>query len=734
MRKLLAALLICVAGLGALAFWPEMTVAEEWMPVKETRLEMTPGSPLDFSSFLPNSAIDEQSRIAVNAAGRLVRAAKPDEPQRLFCASLSWRLPSAGKIDHAFIDRYVQQLRLHGYNIARLHFLDTDLMLNRDGDFNFDPEALDRIRYLMAALKREGIYWTIDGLTAESGALGGRDMNRWGPEGNLKRRIYVDDTAFEHWLRFQKEVYATVNPYTGLAPLQDPALALIIPFNENGIEFTSFLHGKQASGPFWPGFAPAFNAFLKKRYTDTAALSRAWGGLAAEENLEAGTVQLPQSRSGGGARLHDFQAFVVEREQALAARLEAAYRTLGYKGLIAPYNNWFTVQTALSRMPQQAISANTYHDWTGSMEPGTTMKQNSSIADAASYVSELAAGRWIGRPFFVTEYEHLFWNRYRYEAGLVFPAYAALQGWDGICRHGQGPITLAFDEAEPLRQRIVPYTFAVDPVARAGETLASLLFRRGDVKTASFAVPFMMQGETSLGDSLETREPERLKTLALVGGIGLFASGLQWPETTAKGIEINYRNVALGNVLGRLKQAGLLPEDNATDPYRGIFASATGEILLEQDRTRMRVVTPQTEALAFADLKDSLTLGQLTLGHAEERGLVSVSALDTQPLATSEKMLVIFATDARNTGMRFRDDAQKVIEDWGRLPVTLLRNRVDFRLAGAASAWKLSAIGLDGKLHAPVATGDGPVEFRLDNGAGADGPTTFFLLERQFSR
>jgi hypothetical protein len=54
MRKLLAALLICVAGLGALAFWPEMTVAEEWMPVKETRLEMTPGSPLDFSSFLPN--------------------------------------------------------------------------------------------------------------------------------------------------------------------------------------------------------------------------------------------------------------------------------------------------------------------------------------------------------------------------------------------------------------------------------------------------------------------------------------------------------------------------------------------------------------------------------------------------------------------------------------------------------------------------------------------------------
>ncbi|MEJ5900879.1 glycoside hydrolase [Ochrobactrum teleogrylli] len=733
MRKPRAAFLTCLAGLGALACWPVTAGAEEWMPVTETRLEMAPGSPLDFSSFLPNPAINEQGRIVANAAGRLVRVAKPDEPQRLFCASLSWRLPSAGKIDHAFIDRYVRQLRLHGYNIARLHFIDTDLMLGRDGDFNFDPQALDRIRYLMAALKREGIYWTIDGLTAESGALGGKDINRWGPEGNLKRRIYVDDTAFDHWLRFQKEVYATVNPYTGLAPLHDPALALIVPFNENGIEFTSFVHGRPASGPFWPGFAPAFNAFLKKRYTGTAALSRAWGGLAAGESLEAGTVQLPQSRSGGGRRLHDFQAFAVEREQALAARFEAAYRALGYKGLIAPYNNWFTVQTALSRMPQQVVSANTYHDWTGSMEPGTTMKQNSSIAEAAFYVSELAAGRWIGRPFFVTEYEHLFWNRYRYEAGLVFPAYAALQGWDGICRHGQGPVTLGFDEAEPLRQRIVPYTFAVDPVARAGETLASLLFRRRDVKTATFTVPFMMQGEASLGDSLEAREPERLKPLALIGGIGLFASGLQWPETVTRGIEINYRSVALDNVLGRLKQAGLLSQDNPTDPYRGIFASATGELLLERDRSRMRVVTPRTEALAFADLKDSLTLGVVTLGNAEERGLVSVSALDEQPLATSEKMLVIFATDARNTDMRFRDSAQKVIEDWGRLPVTLLRNRVVIRLAGAASVWKLSAIGLDGKLHAPVATGEGTVEFRLDNGASANGPTTFFLLERRFS-
>ncbi len=79
--------------------------------------------------------------------------------------------------------------------------------------------------------------------------------------------------------------------------------------------------------------------------------------------------------------------------------MENALRGLGYRGLVAPYNNWFTTQTALSRQPQQAVVANTYHDWIGTLAPGTEIKDGSSIADAAAYVSEIAAGRWIGRPF-----------------------------------------------------------------------------------------------------------------------------------------------------------------------------------------------------------------------------------------------------------------------------------------------------------------------------------------------
>lgn len=84
----------------------------------------------------------------------------------MLCASLAWSPASGGFPDHVTADRYARQLAMHGYNLARLHFVDASLMFGRDRDFDYDPETLDRIQYLLAALKRNGIYWMVDGLVA----------------------------------------------------------------------------------------------------------------------------------------------------------------------------------------------------------------------------------------------------------------------------------------------------------------------------------------------------------------------------------------------------------------------------------------------------------------------------------------------------------------------------------------------------------------------------------------
>lgn len=726
-------LALCV--LGAFFALNPAYAEPDWLPVKEINLELQPGSPLDFSKILPNFPITDQARLIINGQGQLSRQDAPEKPLRFLCAAVAWAPPAAGEVDHAFIDRYVQQLRMHGYNMARFHFVDAAVMQGRANDFDFDPMALDRVRYFMAALKKNGIYWIIDGLTSERGAFGGVADDRWGTGGNLKLEVYVDDTAFDHWLRIQKELFGTVNPYTGLTTFADPALALVIPVNESGIEFNSFVHATPGlASPFSQKLEPAFNAFLQARYGSSEKLQNSWGGLGRSEHLEAGTVKLPVSRHGGGKRLLDFQEFVVGLEQRLALRMTNALRDLGYHGPVSMFNNWFTVQTALSRAPQSLTAANTYHDWIGTYHPGTTISDKSSLADGAAYLGEIALGRWLGQPLIVTEYDQLFWNRYRYETALAVPAYAGLQDWSALCRHGHGPIILGYDDVPANRNRILPYVFALDPIGRASETLVALLFRRGDITRSDFTVPLIVNGPQDLGDSLETREPERFKLLALLGAVGLKTADGATTHQFNEAAPITYRNVGLDDVVAGLKGDGFLAKHNRTDVSAGIFESGTGEILLDQPQRRLQIITKQTEALAFSSLKDKVQLGFLTVGEASERGLFALSALDDAPLDQSQRMLAVFASDARNSEMRFRDKLETIIEDWGTQPVQLLRSSLWFSLAQTQNApkhWRISPVGLDGHVYPPVLSGEGALATRLENVFGKNSqPTTYFLVER----
>ncbi|OAP39860.1 glycoside hydrolase [Sinorhizobium glycinis] len=723
MRPLLAAAAFVLG-----CFTPSANASDQWVPVRDVALEVQSGSPLDFSSFLPNGTIDADHRLVAGEGGRLAYVKSPEKPLRMLCASLAWSPASGGFPDHAGADRYARQLALHGYNIARLHFADASLMFGRQKDFDFNPETLDRIHYLLAALKRNGIYWIIDGLSSPRGAYGGFD-DRWDANGDLKLRLHLDEEAFAHWRTLQEKFLGRVNPYTGVAPIRDDALALVILANENGIEFDSVVHERPGEPAYDKVLAAPFNEGLAKRYGSTDALVQAWGELEDDERLEAGTVRLPPDRYADSPRMRDLQAFFTDLERTSATRMSKVLRDLGYRGLISTYNNWPTVQTALSRRDLEAVTMNTYHDWVGGYAPGSALLQVSSIADGANYLRMIAAARWLGKPFVVSEYDHLFWNRYRYEAGVVMPAYASLQGWEVLCRHGHGPIVLAYGEPYPHKRAMLPYAIALDPVARAGETLAALLYRRGDAATSGINIPFAVRGEEDLGEDMQAREPERLTELALIGGIGLVpadrvddAVGVAQPRT--HGAE---------EILAALRDSGSLPQDNQTDTGRGIYESDTGQILLDRRAGQLRVSTLATEAAAFSSLREPIDLGVLRIEQADGNGLVALSALDRRPLlAHSRRMLLIFATDAQNSGMIFRDSEEKVIEDFGSLPVLVRKSYVDLALSRTAAKWKVSPVGLDGRVYPPVRTGAGPIAFRLSNDTPY-GPTTYFLLELEES-
>lgn len=304
LRRSAAGALLVAAVVGS-GLAPGRPARAECVPVRDASLSIRPGSPLDFSDLFPGDPAGAFGRVVARPDGHLAYARRPDRPVRFLCASLAWSPASGGYPDKPAADAYALQLRRHGYNAARFHFVDANLMTGRTADFDYDPVALDRFRYLLAALKRNGVYWIIDAMTSPNGGFGGVFPDRWTDRHDLKLDVHLDPAARDHWRRLVETILGTVDPYTGTAPLADPALALVLLVNENGAAFDSVIDGRRTGAAYPAKLRPAFDAWLAARYGSTAALRSAWSGLDPGEDLEGGTVDLPASVDEAGPRMRD---------------------------------------------------------------------------------------------------------------------------------------------------------------------------------------------------------------------------------------------------------------------------------------------------------------------------------------------------------------------------------------------------------------------------------------------
>ena len=307
------------------------SAADLWLPVKDTSLIIESGSILDFSGLVPLRKLDDK-RVVVSADGHFSVQGKPG-PQRFLMAALGFGVATGSFPDHAFADLYATQLRMHGYNMARLDFVEATLMHNRKADFDFEPEQLDRFYYLLSALKREGIYFVLNGLSSDNAGFG-NVKDRWRDQHHAKLRVYYDSVMQAHWKKLMASMLGSTNPYTGTSTLADPALAGLIMVNEGGLDFVT-----RSGVP--DELRPLFADWLNKKYGSTPALTKAWNGeLWADESLEAKSVRFPKPDAWTSKRMSDTQQFFFELEKTTADWMTHYLRQLGYKGLLTAYDNW----------------------------------------------------------------------------------------------------------------------------------------------------------------------------------------------------------------------------------------------------------------------------------------------------------------------------------------------------------------------------------------------------------
>ena len=758
-----------ISGNPALARLFKPVAGREFRPVDPARfLEVKPGTALDFSQLTERHLpAGKFGRLVVREDGRPAFEQRKEKPVRFFsfnwCISGMWR-PEYHKWDKTKMDRFADAVLRRGYNLVRIHiperfFVGWDILAkyrkNTEKDVSIpqtvaeleevlDKGNLDRFDYLVAAFRKRGIYVTFD--------LAGRAMiTRVGTashEDGFKAHLFHSQVHRNHWKLFTDYLMKHVNPYTGTAYRDEPAIVLVNFINEQDLRFASGL--AFLTGPF--------RESLRAKYRSDAALSAAWGVPVTFDTVPEITES---DLRGGGRRAQDTGDFLIATMREMTTWFYRTIRATGYPGLV---NHWDMIMRTLE-LPGRAllpvVAQHTYFAHPNSIPPlgiiPKSVRPNSFVGNHASdcvvgqesslkssYFRAAAAARFLDRPFFVTEYSHSAPNRFRHERGLYFSSYAALQDWSALVSH-----------ADTVRLHLDPFLkfdSAYDPISRVNEALTALIYLRGDVKSAPHSVALEMKSETLFPNHYLAAVGDDYAKLAFVTRLGILYPEIKPLEPVGKAdptvtivpdafsplsVSQWYVQAATSQngkekeLFPLLRRRGILSAANPTDPAKGIYASETGELILNTAAETMTVVTPRLEG-AIVKKDQPVELGALSIRRCTVPASVALAALDgTRPLKEAKHLLLMFSTNAFNTGQIFDTKEQRICFESGNYPALIEAGKLELTFdnagRGTPEVWALHFDGTRSE-KIPATVREGKLLLQLDTAKLKNGAAFFEIL------
>ena len=673
---------------------------EEWVEYPFTRA-VQPGSILDFSTVLPVDApAGKHGRIVTGKDGHFALE-KTGERIRLFGANLCYDANFPETQEDA--RKIAAELRAMGYNAVRFHHTDVTMMKGGWKDFwtkstagEIDPVQLGRIDALFAACKEAGLYITID--LYAMGCVGPVPGIEGTVRGDIKALVPIDDNAFNVWAKQALDWLNHVNPYTGIAWKDDPAISFICPVNEDAI--ASVWHMARAK------YDEAF-AVWKKAHADSGRT---------EEQLRA--------------------QFLTETKVASNRKIRAFFDRQGIHTLLSGSNWWDTMAQTFERDSLDVVDNHQYcdHPMPGfHVLPNRNNGRSTLREGNPTYMVPVMKmpTRIFGKPFIITEWNFCVPNQHRAEGGAMMGAYAALQDWDGLYRfawsHGYEGV-----REDPFR--INGFDISGDPVALYTERLVALLFARGDAAPARerhvYAVAMDEATDPGVGDMwAKGIFPHDFNTLGLLHQIGSHVIGDGRTLPADGGFTAAYAKSAAATpeALAGTPKGTLAKRD--TLKQNGAWCSDTGELRLDNKAGTLLVDTPRTAAVVGPAGEAPLTAGALSVRDRTRFASVSASAMDGKSLGESRRILLLHITDVINTDMVFADASRRELHDWGTLP-HLLRTgsaTVTLRAAPGLTLYKVAPDGARiGKIPATYA--DGAYTFTVAVKPGEAAPTMVYEL------
>jgi hypothetical protein len=512
--------------------------------------------------------------------------------------------------DNLAIRRQARRLSELGFNLVRLHHIDSDWVrpnvfgMNKSDTLYLDDTSMDRLDWWIKCLEDEGIYIWLDLHDGRQFRRADKiedfdEIRNGRPTADLKGFSYVNVSIQNAMQRFNEAYENHLNRYTKLSYKEDPAIVGTLITNENDI-----------THHFGNVLLP------DKRIPHEDALYLAEAASFAEAH------GLPKDQTWRSWEDGPSKLFLNDLEHKFNLGMVGQLRALGVKSPIATTNTWGN--NPLSSLPSltdgDVIDVHAY---------GTANVLEANPFYSANFVDWIAAAKVVDHPLTVTE-----WNvePFPVDDRQTVPVYLAatadLQGWNALLEYAYAQ--QSFDR----RERIGNWDAFNDPALIGTLPAAALLYRRHDVEEARTAYVFAPTPDKFINESIS---PDNAMALRLATNMGRLMIALPairqlpWlrPSVIPQGAKVfsDAQQVLIGQ--------------NANQ-----VISDTGELIRNWEQGTYTINTPRTQAVTGRIGEKEIILADVGIDIVTRDAAVAVQSLDNQPISTASQLMISLAARA----------------------------------------------------------------------------------------
>jgi hypothetical protein len=567
-----------------------------------------------------------------------------------------------------FSEKIAKRLAKIGINLVRFHQMDAEWATpnifqftkgERKGNtLDFDPESMKRLDYLIHCLKKEGIYIYMDMLTYRKFKKGD-GVEAASELGDAARPYCIfNRKLIELQKKFNYDLWTHINPYTGLAYKDEPAIVLTEIINEGDMfsRPTTILYYKNELDVM-------FDKWLKNK------------------NLKKpeGDIVYPSD----DPIVIDF---LIEVQENYYKEMISHLRDIGVKIPITG-TNW--AKNAANRKTQLVTDFDDGHTyWYGWkwQEKVKEFHNNPMVEAVDTMLPALTFSRHVARPYFISEWDEPWPNEWRAESPIYMAAVGALQNWSGFAIHTYSYSSMRSIEVtgkEVSSQAIgsVPYREGVfntwnDPAKFGLFYHSALLLRRGDVKEANKSYGIKVKNMALT--------PGKIPALSLITEKHKAGLILDSNEKDCK----DFDNDIVNNVIS--------PDERVADIDKGEVLSDTGELYRSWDKRIGWIDSERTKAIyGFVGSVPCIDLKDVSLEVKTDFATIAMSSLTDKPIYLSDNILLTTVGRSKNTDMKFNEEHNIMLEV-GRPPILVEVIEAEIRIKTEIETLKVWAVNAEG--------------------------------------